>query len=145
MPTKVEKLNSHSTMATKVTPASPKWKRMAVCSSAMPCRPSSCSAGASSMIIAVQLQITMVSMNTPKAWNRPALTGWLTSEAAAAQGAEPLPASLENRPRCTPFISAAPKPPATTWRRPKASSTMRRNTLGIRRMFFPMTKIVSRK
>ena len=34
--------------------------------------------------------------------------------AAAAQGAEPLPASLENSPRLTPFISTAPKPPAAT-------------------------------
>ena len=39
------------------------------------------------MIKAVQLQMTMVSMNTPKAWNRPALAGWLTLAAAAAQGA----------------------------------------------------------
>ena len=41
--------------------------------------------------------------------------GWyLTSAAAAAQGAEPEPASLENRPRFTPFINTAPKPPAAT-------------------------------
>ena len=65
------------------------------------------------MIIAVQLQITMVSINTPKACNNPAFAGCPTSAAAAAQGAEPEPASLENRPLFTPFIRIAPNPPAT--------------------------------
>ena len=37
------------------------------------------------MIIAVQLQITMVSINTPKACNNPAFAGCPTSAAAAAQ------------------------------------------------------------
>ena len=91
----------------------------------MPPRPWTRSSGVSSMIMAVQLQMTMVSMNTPKAWSRPDLAGWLTSAAAAAQGAEPEPASLENNPRFTPFISTAPKPPATAWRRPKASWKIR--------------------
>lgn len=48
------------------------------------------------MIIAVQLQITIVSINTPSACVSPALTGVSHSAAAAAQGAEPDPASLEN-------------------------------------------------
>ena len=51
------------------------------------------------MIIAVQLQITIVSINTPSAWTSPTFTGSLSSAAAAAHGAEPEPASLENRPR----------------------------------------------
>ena len=38
------------------------------------------------MIIAVQLQITMVSINTPKACNNPAFAGCPTSAAAAGQG-----------------------------------------------------------
>ena len=58
------------------------------------------------------------------------LCGSVRSAAAAAQGAEPLPASLENRPRLTPFISTAPKPPATACRRPNASAKMRPNTAG---------------
>lgn len=43
------------------------------------------------MIIAVQLQITIVSTNTPRAWTNPAFTGLSHSAAAAARGAEPLP------------------------------------------------------
>ena len=82
------------------------------------------------MIIAVHEQMMIVSINTPSACIRPTLAGWSLSAAAAAQGAEPEPASLENRPRLTPFISTAPKPPATTWRRPKASAKMRSNTAG---------------
>ena len=56
------------------------------------------------MIIAVQLQITMVSINTPNACVSPAFTGKSHSAAAAAHGAEPEPASFENRPLFTPFI-----------------------------------------
>ena len=97
------------------------------------------------MIMAVQVQMTMVSRMTPKACKRPAFAGWLTFAAAAAQGAEPEPASLENRPRLTPFISAPPKAPAAACRSPKASSTMRANTPGSRAAFFTMTKIASRK
>ena len=82
------------------------------------------------MIIAVQLQITMVSINTPSACTRPTFTGSLSSAAAAAHGAEPEPASLENRPRFTPFMSTAPKPPAAIWRSPKASAKILANTPG---------------
>ena len=39
------------------------------------------------------------------------VTGVFPSAAAAAQGAEPEPASLENKPRFTPFIKIAPKLP----------------------------------
>ena len=72
------------------------------------------SCGTSSIRKAVQLQMTTVSINTPSACTRPIFTGSSHSAAAAAQGAEPLPASLENSPRLTPFISTAPKPPAAT-------------------------------
>ena len=80
--------------------------------------------------MAEQLQMTMVSIKTPSACSRPALAGWLMSAAAAAQGAEPEPASLEKRPRLAPFMITAPSPPAATWRRPKASEKMRPNTAG---------------
>ena len=68
--------------------------------------------GARSMIMAVQLQITIVSINTPSACVNPAFTGLSHSAAAAAQGAEPDPASFEKSPLLIPFISTAPKPPA---------------------------------
>ena len=61
------------------------------------------------MINAVQLQITIVSTNTPSACTNPALTGWSHSAAAAAHGADPEPASFENSPRLIPFIRTAPK------------------------------------
>lgn len=47
--------------------------------------------------MAVQLQITMVSIRTPSDWVRPVRTGSLLWAAAAAQGAEPEPASLEKQ------------------------------------------------
>lgn len=80
--------------------------------------------------MAVQLQMSRVSMNTPRVCMRPALAGWFTWAAAAAQGAEPEPASLEKRPRFAPFIMTAPSPPLTAWRRPKASEKIRENTSG---------------
>ena len=73
----------------------------------MPSFPATIFSGAVSMIIAVQLQITMVSTNTPSACVSPALTGVSHSAAAAAQGAEPEPASFENSPRLMPFIRTA--------------------------------------
>lgn len=64
------------------------------------------------MIIAEQVQITMVSTNTPNACRSPAFGRMRdAAAAAAAQGAEPEPASFEKSPRFTPFISTAPKPP----------------------------------
>ena len=67
-----------------------------------------------SMIIAVQLQIISVSIKTPNACVNPTLTGLSATAAAAAQGAEPEPASFEKRPRLIPFIRTAPNPPAAT-------------------------------
>ena len=51
---------------------------------------------------AVVEQMRMVSMNTESICTSPCFTGWDTSAAAAALGAEPMPASLENSPRLTP-------------------------------------------
>ena len=56
------------------------------------------------MIKAVQLQMTMVSVNTLRACISPCFTGWETVAVAAALGAEPIPASLENKPRLTPCM-----------------------------------------
>ena len=43
---------------------------------------------------------------------KPCFTGWFTSAEADAFGTEPSPASLENKPRLIPCITAAPmKPP----------------------------------
>ena len=97
------------------------------------------------MIIAVQLQITMVSINTPSACVSPAFTGKSHSAAAAAHGADPEPASFENRPLFTPFIKTAPNPPDTTCLIPNASSKIRPNTLGILFIFMRIIKIVMKK
>ena len=96
----------------------------------MPCKPAVTLSGASSITNAVQLQMTMVSIRTPNACTSPILTGSSHSAAAAAQGAEPDPASLEKRPRLTPFMTTAPNPPAAACRKPKASAKIRPNTLG---------------
>jgi multiple sugar transport system permease protein len=108
----------------------PRWYCTAACKRSMPVWPAVTDSGASSMTKAVQLQMTIVSTRTPSAWTSPILTGSSQSAAAAAQGAEPLPASLENRPRLMPFIRTAPKPPAATCRRPKASEKMLPSTAG---------------
>ena len=101
--------------------------------------------GARSMIMAVQLQITIVSINTPSACVNPAFTGLSHSAAAAAHGAEPEPASFENNPRFTPFISTAPNPPAATWRIPKASWKILANTPGRLPILVIIIKIVMQK
>ena len=63
----------------------------------------------------------MVSTNTPSICTKPWLTGCFTCAAAAAFGADPIPASLENNPRLIPIIMAldtkAPNmPPAADWK-----------------------------
>ena len=110
----MEKLKSHRITAMKITPNSPRWYFMAVWRRSIPSRPLVRLSGVSSMIMAEQLQITMVSMKTPRAWSRPSFAGWLISAAAAAQGAEPEPASLEKSPRLAPFMITAPIPPPAT-------------------------------
>ncbi|MCY1450071.1 hypothetical protein D9M71_668520 [compost metagenome] len=49
---------------------------------------------------------------------------------AAALGAEPMPASLENSPRLKPLRIAAPMPPAAASCRPKALCTISDSTPG---------------
>ena len=74
---------------------------------------------ASRMTKAVAVHTTMVSMKTPRDWMRPWRTGCDTVAVAAALGAVPWPASLENRPRLVPLIIAAtmppPSPPTVAW------------------------------
>ena len=94
----MEKLNSQRISAVNTTPNSPTWNFMDVCSRTIPSSPAVMDSGVRSMIIAVQLQMTKVSIKTPRACRSPSLAGWLISAAAAAQGADPEPASLENSP-----------------------------------------------
>ena len=58
------------------------------------------------------------------------MTGWETLAVAAALGAEPMPASLEYRPRLMPSMTTEPaKPPKMDWKS-KALSNIRPNTAG---------------
>ena len=114
MPIKVEKLNNHKVMAIKITPNVPKWYSIAFCNKSIPTSPFVRLVGVRSIIIAVQLQIISVSIKTPNACVNPTLTGLSETAAAAAQGAEPEPASLEKSPRLIPFMRTAPKPPPAT-------------------------------
>ena len=54
------------------------------------------------MTRAVQVSTTKVSMNTPIMAIMPWSSGWATLASAWAWGVEPIPASLEKRPRATP-------------------------------------------
>ena len=66
---------------------------------------------------AVAVQISRVSINTDSICTKPCFTGWDTSAAAAALGAEPTPASLEYRPRLMPNITQEPaKPEKIAWK-----------------------------
>ena len=69
---------------------------------------------------AVSVQTIIVSMNVPVMLTNACLTGSFVLAAAATIGADPSPASLENRPRATPkrmaAASVAPtKPPVAAW------------------------------
>ena len=55
------------------------------------------------MITAVQVQTIIVSTNTPSIWIKPWLAGCFASDVAAEFGAEPIPASFENKPRLIPI------------------------------------------
>ncbi|MND44041.1 hypothetical protein D3C80_348680 [compost metagenome] len=80
------------------------------------------------MMIAVLVHTMKVSTNTPSICTKPWFTGCFTSDAAAAFGAEPIPASLENKPRLIPCIiaidTAAPKKPPAAELKLKASVTI---------------------
>ena len=58
------------------------------------------------------------------------LYGWETAAVAAALGAEPWPASLENRPRRMPFMKAAPTAAPVTSLKPSAWPTIKAKHLG---------------
>ena len=64
---------------------------------------------------AVMVRTRKVSMNTPIMATTPCSCGVLTLAMAWAWGVEPIPASLENSPRLTPWLMAVfkayPKPP----------------------------------
>ena len=74
--------------------------------------------------------MSSVSMYTDRLCTRPCFTGCDTLAVAAAFGAEPMPASLENRPRLMPSMTTEPaKPPAMDWKL-KADWKMVANTAG---------------
>ena len=50
-------------------------------------------------------------MKTEIVWTSPCLTGWETSAVAPAFGAEPIPASFENKPLFIPYITQEPLNP----------------------------------
>jgi len=81
---------------------------------------------------AVQVQMSSVSVKTPRAWISPCFTGCETCAVAATFGAEPMPASLLNSPRLIPCISAAPTVPPKACSQPKALATMSSSTSGSR-------------
>ncbi|MCY1539178.1 hypothetical protein D9M68_747510 [compost metagenome] len=91
------------------------------------------------MISAVLVHTSRVSMNTLRDCTMPWAAGCLTSATAATLGALPRPASLENRPRLTPMMIAAPTPPAKAGSRPKALFTISARVAGTSVRFMPMT------
>ena len=85
------------------------------------------------MMNAVDEQMMIVSTKTPSDCTSPCLTGWSTVAVAAAFGALPMPASLENNPRLAPLSMAAVMPPAvpaSAGSRPNAERKMSENTWG---------------
>ena len=74
--------------------------------------------------------MSSVSMYTDRLCTRPCLQGCDTLAVAAALGAEPMPASLEYRPRLMPSITTEPaNPPKMAWKSNAEASTMP-NTFG---------------
>ena len=90
-------------------------------------------------IIAVAVQMRIVSIKTESICTSPCLTGWLTLAAAAAFGAEPTPASLEYRPLLIPCIMAEPANPPKIALKSKALEKILTNTSGSLPMFKNMT------
>ena len=117
----------------KWMPTSPTALFTAICTSGMPLSAMAASGSCTQntmTIIAEQVQMSSVSMYTDRLCTRPCFTGCDTLAVAAAFGAEPMPASLENRPRLMPSITTEPaKPPAMDWKL-KADSKMVANTAG---------------
>jgi len=111
-------------------PIGPIWEDNAACVSSIPVSPVSIYVGYKSTINAVQLHITIVSVNTPKVCIKPCCTGWLTSAVAAALGADPIPASLENNPLFIPVNIIPPIVPIAISLIPNALSNINLNTPG---------------
>ena len=89
-----------------------------------------------SMASAVQVQTTSVSMNGPTMATRPSRIGSCVRAAPCASASVPMPASLENAPRCTPIRMTVPSaPPATDWPL-NASSTISASAPGTAGRFF---------
>ena len=93
------------------------------------------------MIIAVQVQTTMVSTNTPSIWIKPWLAGCLASDVAAEFGADPIPASFENKPRLIPinivFDTMLPNIPPATAEKSKALEMIIDKMAGTLLIFIP--------
>src|SRR5699024_9249399 len=119
-----EKAKKMMTTVRKWIPHSPTELARAFWVSSMPPSEAYRSGSASRMMKAVMLQTTRVSKYTPRDWIRPCLAGWDTEAVAAALGTEPIPASLENRPRRTPCMITAPRVAPANSRRPKAWDTI---------------------
>ena len=62
-------------------------------------------------LVRLEEQIKSVSINTEITCTIPCFAGWLTDALAAAFGALPIPASLENRPLLIPITTALPAIP----------------------------------
>ena len=131
-------LNANSKMATatKILPILPTSLVSACCVSCTPFTLPSSGAPLKRMMKAVQVQMISVSVKTPNVWIRPCFTGCDTSAVAATFGAEPIPASLLNRPRLIPCIKAAPTVPPMACSHPKALPMMSSSTAGS----FPILK-----
>ena len=87
--------------ASKPAPQPPNAMLNACCVTAAPFKPSVL-ASVSKMINAVAVHTKMVSINTPTNAAMPCSAGCATLAVACACGVEPMPASLENKPRATP-------------------------------------------
>ena len=124
------KANSRMANATKMPPALPTSALKAACVSCTPFKLPSKGTPLKRIMNAVQVQITNVSEKTPNAWINPCFTGWVTWAVAATFGAEPIPASLLNKPRLMPCIKAAPTVPPNACSHPNALDTMVRITVG---------------
>ena len=129
--------------AVNITPQFPTWYLNDSCRSVIPPSPSGISPLDKSITKAVALHINIVSTNTPKACTSPCFTGWSISAAAAAQGADPDPASLENNPLFTPCITTVPNVPPKNCFIPKACSKISLSVVGIKVIFFTIMKITT--
>ena len=97
----VEKAKKNMVMAIKMLPKLPMVWSKAAWVSMVPLRPVGIMPEVM-MTSAVRLSTIKVSMNTPIMAMMPWSWGFSTLASAWAWGVEPMPASLENRPRATP-------------------------------------------